>query len=91
VARMEDLLDLYAEPPDPLRPVVCLDERPVALHGHARPPLPPRLACRRGRTTSTSAAAPAAWRPPSTPTAAGATSGSASGARQSTSRAGCGT
>jgi hypothetical protein len=38
---MEDLLDLYAEPPDPLRPVVCLDERPVALHGHARPPLPP--------------------------------------------------
>jgi transposase len=26
VARMEDVLDLYAEPPDPARPVVCLDE-----------------------------------------------------------------
>jgi len=26
VARMEDVLDLYAEPPDPKRPVVCFDE-----------------------------------------------------------------
>jgi hypothetical protein len=39
---MEDVLDLYAEDPDPLRPVVCLDERPLLLHDHARPPLPPR-------------------------------------------------
>src|SRR3954449_9323044 len=31
VARMEDLLDLYGEPPDPARPVVCLDESPVQL------------------------------------------------------------
>jgi hypothetical protein len=38
---MEDVLDLYAEAPDPLRPVVCLDERPLALRDHARPPLPP--------------------------------------------------
>src|SRR4051795_5659122 len=29
VARMEDVLDLYAAPPDPARPVVCLDESPV--------------------------------------------------------------
>jgi transposase len=27
VARMEDVLDLYAEEPDPSRPVVCFDER----------------------------------------------------------------
>src|SRR5262249_22964335 len=26
VARMEDVLDLYAEPADPLRPIVCFDE-----------------------------------------------------------------
>ena len=39
---MEDVLDLYAEPPDPARPVVCLDERPVQLLADARPPLPPR-------------------------------------------------
>jgi len=38
---MEDVLELYAEAPDPARPVVCLDERPIALRGHARPPLPP--------------------------------------------------
>jgi len=42
VARMEDVLDLYAAAPDPRRPVVCLDERPLVLHAHARPPLPPR-------------------------------------------------
>ncbi len=28
VARMEDVLELYGEPPDPLRPVVCFDETP---------------------------------------------------------------
>jgi len=38
---MEDLLDLYAEPPDPARPVVCLDELPLVLRDHARPPQPP--------------------------------------------------
>ncbi len=38
---MEDVLDLYAEPPDLARPVVCLDERPIVLHDHVRPPLPP--------------------------------------------------
>jgi hypothetical protein len=30
VARMEDVLDLYAEAPDPKRPVVCFDERSYA-------------------------------------------------------------
>ena len=38
---MEDVLDLYAAPPDPARPVLCLDERPIVLHAHVRPPLPP--------------------------------------------------
>ena len=40
VARMEDVLDLYAEPPDPKRPVVCFDESPIQLIGEVRPPLP---------------------------------------------------
>ena len=31
VARMEDVLDLYAEPADPKRPVVCFDETPTQL------------------------------------------------------------
>jgi transposase len=41
VARMEDVLDLYAEPPDPKRPVVCFDESPTQLIGEVRQPLPP--------------------------------------------------
>jgi transposase len=40
VARMEDVLDLYAEVSDPMRPVVCFDESPVQLIGETRPPLP---------------------------------------------------
>lgn len=39
VARMEDVLELYAEPPDPLRPVVCFDETPRQLIGEARVPI----------------------------------------------------
>ncbi len=40
VARMEDVLDLYAEKPDPLRPVVCFDESPTQLIGEVRDPVP---------------------------------------------------
>ena len=40
VARMEDVLDLYAEAPDPKRPVVCFDESPIQLIGEARLPIP---------------------------------------------------
>ena len=40
VARMEDVLDLYAEAPDPERPVVCFDESPVQLIGEVRQPIP---------------------------------------------------
>jgi hypothetical protein len=41
VARMEDVLDLYAEAPDPKRPVVCFDESPTQLIGEVRRPIPP--------------------------------------------------
>jgi transposase len=37
VARMEDVLDLYAEAADPKRPVVCFDESPAELIGEVRP------------------------------------------------------
>lgn len=40
VARMEDVLDLYAEAPDPERPLVCFDETPVQLIGEVRQPVP---------------------------------------------------
>lgn len=39
VARMEDVLELYAEPPDALRPVVCFDETPRQLIGESRVPV----------------------------------------------------
>src|ERR1700704_1027792 len=39
VARMEDVLDLYAEAPDPKRPVVCFDESPIQLIGEVRQPI----------------------------------------------------
>ena len=38
--RMEDVLDLYAEPYDPQRPVVCVDERPYQLLADGRESLP---------------------------------------------------
>jgi len=41
VARMEDVLDLYAEKADPKRPVVCFDESPTQLIGEVRQPIPP--------------------------------------------------
>ena len=40
VARMEDVLDLYAEAPDPKRPVICFDESPTQLIGEVRAPIP---------------------------------------------------
>ena len=44
VQRMEDLLDLYAQPDDPHCPVVCLDEKPVTLHEAVRETWPARPA-----------------------------------------------
>jgi hypothetical protein len=43
IERMEDVLELYAEPLDRREPVVCLDEQPVVLHDAERPELPARL------------------------------------------------
>jgi transposase len=40
VARMEDVLDPYAEAADPKHPVVCFDESPTQLIGEVREPIP---------------------------------------------------
>lgn len=40
VARMEDVLELYAAPADKARPLVCFDETPVQLIGEVRTPVP---------------------------------------------------
>jgi len=40
VYHMEDVLDLYQQPPDPQRPVVCVDETFQQLIGEVRDPLP---------------------------------------------------
>jgi hypothetical protein len=37
---MEDVLEVYARPHDPQAPVVCMDEKPYQLLGHARDPIP---------------------------------------------------
>lgn len=47
VARMEDVLDLYSEEPDPDRPVICFDESPTQLIGELREPIPARPGQRR--------------------------------------------
>ena len=38
---MEDVLELYAEPHDPARPVVCFDEASKELRGDVAEPIPP--------------------------------------------------
>jgi hypothetical protein len=38
VAAMEDVLAVYARSPDPLRPLICVDETGKDLKAHARPP-----------------------------------------------------
>jgi DDE superfamily endonuclease len=38
---MEDVLDLYARPVDPARPLVCFDEGGKELHADTRSPQPP--------------------------------------------------
>ena len=40
IKRMEDILDLYSQPYDPKRPVVCLDEFSLELHDEKVTPLP---------------------------------------------------
>jgi len=40
IAQMEDVLALYEKPYQAAEPVVCLDEKPIALHADVRPPRP---------------------------------------------------
>jgi hypothetical protein len=40
ITQMEDVLALYEKPYNAAEPVVCLDEKPVALHADIRPPRP---------------------------------------------------
>lgn len=42
VAAMEDVLDVYQLPYDPVRPVWCMDEKPYQLLDESRKPLPMR-------------------------------------------------
>ncbi|MCI0639139.1 MAG: IS630 family transposase [Gemmataceae bacterium] len=42
MAAMEDVLDVYHQPYDPQRPVVCMDECSKQLIGEVRAPLPPK-------------------------------------------------
>lgn len=42
IRRMEDVLDVYERPYNPAFPVICLDEKPVALFSDKTPRLPPR-------------------------------------------------
>lgn len=44
---MEDVLDLYQEPFDPMRPVVCFDEVPYQLIGETQTPIPAQPGRRR--------------------------------------------
>ena len=45
VWRMEEVLDLYEEPYDQKRPVVCFEERPCQLIGDVRDTLPMKPGC----------------------------------------------
>jgi hypothetical protein len=42
VAAMEDVLEVYARPYDPDKPVVCMDEKPYQKLNHVRDPIPAR-------------------------------------------------
>ena len=92
VARMEDVLDLYAEAPDPKRPVVCFDESPTQLIGEItrRRSRPSRVSLS-ATTACISATGPPTCSSSSTCTAPGARSKSPTAAPQSTSPPACGT
>ena len=89
VARMEDVLDLYAEDPDPKRPVVCFDESPVQLNGEARRPIPPAPGRLERYDYEYSPTAPSICSSPWMPISLGATSRSPSGAQPPTLPSGC--
>jgi len=39
-ACMEDVLDIYSRPYNPLIPIICMDEQPIQLLGETRTPIP---------------------------------------------------
>ena len=57
VANMEDVLEVYQRPHDPLRPVVCLDETSKQMIKETRAPFSPRPDARRVTITNTNATA----------------------------------
>ena len=71
VARMEDVLDLYAEEADPGAPVVCFDESPTQLIGEVRQPIPPYRGSLSVTTTNIAATARPICSCSSTPTGRG--------------------
>ena len=89
LAHMEDVLDLYAEPYDPQRPVVCFDESSTQLLADSRPCLPAARDAPGERTTSTSGAEPETCSWPANPRRAGAMWPSKSGAPPRTSPIRC--
>src|SRR5260370_11970524 len=40
IQKMEDVLAVYERPYDAAQPMVCLDEKPIALHADVRSPIP---------------------------------------------------
>ena len=55
VWKMEDVLEVYKRPYDPLRPVVCMDETSKQLIGETRQPVDLAPGQPRRVTTNTSA------------------------------------
>ena len=56
ITQMEAVLALYEKPYNVAEPVVCLDEKPVALHADIRPPVRLSRATSPSVTTNISAA-----------------------------------
>ena len=60
---MEDVLEVYTRPYDPLRPQVCLDETSRQLLAEVSPPRPlaPGRPARQDRSTSAVGCATCSW------------------------------
>ncbi|MGY3509570.1 hypothetical protein ACVIQY_002545 [Bradyrhizobium sp. USDA 3051] len=74
VARMEDVLDLYAEAPDPARPLVCFDETPSSSLARCVSRFQPSRDSASATITSTATTARSISSSPSTHIVAGAAS-----------------
>jgi len=72
VARMEDVLDLYAEAPDPNRPVVCFDESPPSSSARCARRSPPNPAGSSATTANIAATGRSTCSSSSTPIGPGA-------------------